>query len=142
MEVATSGMLRSDEEERRFLSTGVLALVTLPEATGDLLVDGAGASPDLERVMVIDASENRENGAQQKQTAKKCEKKARNETKASYRAPGDSRAEKSEEKRRSKPSKDQGYRVAVADRCFATVELSKVQRSTHHISHRNRFPKY
>jgi hypothetical protein len=75
----------------------VAALVTLPEATGDLLEDGAGASPDLERVMVNDASESRENGAQQKRTAKKTRKNARNETKASYRAPGDSRAEKIEE---------------------------------------------
>jgi hypothetical protein len=75
----------------------VAALVTLPEATGDLLEDGAGASPDLERVMATTQAKAGKTVRNKSGQRKKRKKNARNKTKASYRAPGDSRAEKIEE---------------------------------------------
>jgi hypothetical protein len=109
----------------------VAALVTLPEATGDLLEDGAGASPDLERVMATTQAKagktvRNKSGQRKKKNAKKREKRNKSKLQSARRQP----SRKNRRKRRSKPSKDQGYRGAVADRCFATVELSKVQRST------------
>ena len=48
MEVETSGMLRSDEDERRRLGVREPALVTLPEATGPELEEELEAAPDWE----------------------------------------------------------------------------------------------
>jgi DNA-directed RNA polymerase subunit M/transcription elongation factor TFIIS len=133
-------MSRSDEEERRFLSTGVAALVTLPEATGDLLEDGAGASPDLERVMVNDASESRENGAQQNGQRKKREK-----TRETKQKQATERQATAEQKKAKKNGEANQAKTKVTAEPLPTGALRQwnCQRcKDRRISYRNRFPKY